>query len=271
MKKLIIIVILLLVAAGSYYYFNSNNTQITSESYEYINIEKGNIKKTVSATGKIIPTSTIILSSEISGKIVEIQKDYNEQINKGDVLAIFDQNPFTLNVEETETSVEISESKLKQKKASLEKAKSELNNSISNKTGSESKLDDFSLYVKKLLNNLEDKKVLISDGKSLVIITKFKSYYKYPIDRTPLNYILDKEFLVKKIRDLDQRIVNDELINFTIFKNNNEINIFFDKIKFNLIGWQTIDIYQNLNITYISSIQKNRILKKNLFKLPEKD
>ena len=46
---------------------------------------------------------------------------------------------------------------------------------------------------------------------------------------------------------------------------------FFDKIKFDLIGWQTIDIYQNLNITYISSIQKNRILKKNLFKLPEKD
>ena len=128
-------------------------------------------------------------------------------------------------------------------------------------------------YPKKIFcrYNLEDKKVLISDGKSLVINTKFKSYYKYPIDRTPLNYILDKEFLVKKIRDLDQRIVNDEFINFTIFKNDNEINIFFDKIKFNLIGWQTIDIYQNLNITYISSIQKNRILKKNLFKLPEKD
>ena len=128
-------------------------------------------------------------------------------------------------------------------------------------------------YPKKIFcrYNLEDKKVLISDGKSLVINTKFKSYYKYPIDRTPLNYILDKEFLVKKIRDLDQRIVNDKFINFTIFKNDNEINIFFDKIKFDLIGWQTIDIYQNLNITYISSIQKNRILKKNLFKLPEKD
>ena len=31
----------------------------------------------------------------------------------GDVLAIFDQNPFILNVDETETSVEISKSKLK--------------------------------------------------------------------------------------------------------------------------------------------------------------
>ena len=77
MKKLIIILILWLAAASSYYYYYYylNDTQVTSDSYEYIDIEKGNIKKTVSATGKIIPTSTLILSSEISGKIVEIQKD----------------------------------------------------------------------------------------------------------------------------------------------------------------------------------------------------
>ena len=160
MKKILVLVSLIAIGVLSYYFYNQNNTQVSTELYEYVKIEKGNIKKVVSATGKIIPTSTLILSSEISGKIVEIKKDYNEKINKGDVLAIFDQNPFILNVDETETSVEISKSKLKQKNASLEKAKSELNNSISNKKGSESKLDDFSLYLKKLSGNLEDKKAL---------------------------------------------------------------------------------------------------------------
>tara|TARA_B110001452_G_scaffold267271_1_gene276513 strand:- start:280 stop:858 length:579 start_codon:yes stop_codon:yes gene_type:complete len=128
-------------------------------------------------------------------------------------------------------------------------------------------------YPKKIFcrYNLKNEKLLISDGKYLVINTKFKSYYRYPIDKTPLNYILDKEFLIKKIKNLDQRIVNDEFLNFTIFKNDSEINLFFDKNKFDLVGWQTIDIYQNLNITYISSIRKNQILKKNLFKLPERD
>ena len=158
MKKITVLILLIVIGVVGYYFYNQNNTQVSTELYEYVKIEKGNIKKVVSATGKIIPTSTLILSSEISGKIVEIKKDYNEKINKGDVLAIFDQNPFILNVEETETSVDISKSKLKQKKASLEKAKSELNNSISNKTGSDSKLDELSLYVKKLLNNLKDKK-----------------------------------------------------------------------------------------------------------------
>ncbi|MDC0233003.1 efflux RND transporter periplasmic adaptor subunit [Pelagibacteraceae bacterium] len=160
MKKILVLILIIAIGALSYYFYNQNNTQVSTELYEYVKIEKGNIKKVVSATGKIIPTSTLILSSEISGKIVEIKKDYNEKINKADVLAIFDQNPFILNVDETETSVEISKSKLKQKNASLEKAKSELNNSISNKKGSESKLDDFSLYLKKLSGNLEDKKAL---------------------------------------------------------------------------------------------------------------
>ena len=161
MKKFILFVLAIIIAGGGYYYFFvSNNTEVATTSYEYIKIEKGNIKKTVSATGKIIPTSTLTLSSEISGKIVEINKDYNEQISKGEVLAIFDQNPFTLDVKESQTSVDISKSKLKQKQASLEKAKSELNNSVANKYGAESRLEDSNLYLSKLKENLEERKAL---------------------------------------------------------------------------------------------------------------
>ncbi len=160
MNKIIISILIIVLAGGGYYYFSLKNTEVATTSYEYIKIEKGNIKKTVSATGKIIPTSTLTLSSEISGKIVEINKDFNEQVNKGEVLATFDQNPFMLNVKESQTLVDISRSKLKQKEASLEKAISELSNSVSNKYGAESRLSDSSLYIKKLNENLEEKKKL---------------------------------------------------------------------------------------------------------------
>ena len=163
MKKIIFLLVIILLVSGGFYYYNLNNNQISTTSYEYIQIEKGNIRKTISATGKIIPTSTLILSSEISGKIVNIEKDFNETIKAGDVLATFDQNPFELNVKETQTSVDISNSKLKQKKASLEKANSELNNAKSNSSGAKSKLNDFILYVKKLEENLEDKKTLFKN------------------------------------------------------------------------------------------------------------
>ena len=110
-------------------------------------------------------------------------------------------------------------------------------------------------------------KVLISNGKSLVIKTR-TSYYRYPLEKTALNLILDKNFLINKIYDLEERIVDNSLINFTIKEGDNEINIFFDKQTYDLVGWQNTDIYQNFNITFLSSIRKNRVLSKNLFKIP---
>ena len=113
-------------------------------------------------------------------------------------------------------------------------------------------------------------KILVSNGKSLVIKTN-ASYYLYPLEKTPLNLILDKSFLVKKIIKSNERIIDDKFINFTFNEQENEINIFFDKKTYNLIGWQTLDVYQNLSITYLNSIIKNKDIKKNLFKLPSKN
>tara|TARA_Y100000768_G_C23895267_1_gene642268 strand:+ start:420 stop:917 length:498 start_codon:yes stop_codon:yes gene_type:complete len=113
-------------------------------------------------------------------------------------------------------------------------------------------------------------KILVSNGKSLVVKTR-TSYYRYPLEKTPLNLILDKEFLIKKINDLDERIVDKDLINYTIIEKDSEIKIFFDSKTYDLVGWQNTDIYQNFNITFISSIRKNRVLSKNLFKIPSQN
>ena len=110
-------------------------------------------------------------------------------------------------------------------------------------------------------------KILVSNGKSLVVKT-ISSYYRYPLEKTPLYVILDKNILIKKIKSLKERTIDNNLINFTILENNNEINIFFDKQTYDLIGWQNTDMYQNFNITFLSSIRKNRVLSKNLFNIP---
>ena len=128
-------------------------------------------------------------------------------------------------------------------------------------------------YPKKIFCKYMNKnqKILVSNGKSLVIKTNKPSYYHYPLDKTPLNYILDKKFLLNEIQFLNERIVDEKFINFKILKNDNEINIFFDKKNFFLIGWQIIDIYQNLNITFLSSVKKNTKVNKSLFLIPSQD
>ena len=119
------------------------------------------------------------------------------------------------------------------------------------------------IYCKYIKNN----KVLVSNGKSLVIKTR-TSFYRYPLNKTPLNLILDKKFLIKKIYNLKENILDKTYIDYAIVENDNKINIFFDYGTFNLMGWQTKDIYQNVNITYLSSVQVNQQVDKNLFKLP---
>ncbi|NMN67309.1 outer membrane lipoprotein-sorting protein [Candidatus Pelagibacter ubique] len=114
-----------------------------------------------------------------------------------------------------------------------------------------------------------NKKTIISDGKSLVIKNKNSSnYYIYPLTKTPLVFLLDKEFLISKMNSLEARVIENKYINYTIFENDNKINIFFDKKNLTLVGWQTEDIYQNLVITFISSIKINKKIDDKIFILP---
>ena len=113
-------------------------------------------------------------------------------------------------------------------------------------------------------------KIIVSNGKSLVIKTTNKgSYYIYPLHKTPLVFLLDKEYLISKINILEPREIDNKYLNFTIFENNNEINIFFDVKNLSLVGWQTEDIYQNLAVTFISSVKINQEINNKIFILPK--
>jgi len=111
---------------------------------------------------------------------------------------------------------------------------------------------------------------MVSNGRTLVITNKKKSnYYLYPLKRTPLELILDKDFLIKEIENLEGRNIDNRYYNFTIINNNNKINIFFNNKNYNLIGWQTEDIYQNLAITFISKVKTNQEIDQEIFKIPK--
>ena len=126
-------------------------------------------------------------------------------------------------------------------------------------------------YPKKIFCRYDNikKKIMISNGKSLVIKNEFNNqYYVYPLKKTPLELILDKKYLISKIKKLNSRLVDNRYLKFTLDSKDQKINIFFDKKTLNLVGWQTEDIYQNLVITFISNIKINKKIDKNIFKLP---
>ena len=127
-------------------------------------------------------------------------------------------------------------------------------------------------YPKKIycLYNNFNKKIMVSNGKSLVIKNQTNNqYYFYLLKKTPLELILDKNYLINQIKNVEGRIVDNKYFNFTLVNNDNKINIFFDNETLNLIGWQTEDIYQNLVITFISKVKINQKIDKKIFKLPK--
>ena len=117
-----------------------------------------------------------------------------------------------------------------------------------------------------------NKKIIVSNGKSLVIKNRRSGiYYIYPLNKTPLMFLLDQEYLISKMNILEPRELDNKYLNFRIFENKNEINIFFDKKSLSLIGWQTEDIYKNFAVTFISYVKINQKINNKIFILPTKN
>ena len=127
-------------------------------------------------------------------------------------------------------------------------------------------------YPKKIFCEYEirNNKIIVSNGKSLVI-KKGKQYFRYPIKSTPFEFLLDKNFLIEKIKNNSLNETNEKYLFFQIKENNNNINIFFSKKNYELIGWQVEDIYQNLVVTYIFNTSINSDVNEKLFILPKID
>tara|TARA_A100000164_G_C21848759_1_gene743953 strand:- start:73 stop:627 length:555 start_codon:yes stop_codon:yes gene_type:complete len=114
------------------------------------------------------------------------------------------------------------------------------------------------------------KKILVSNGNSLVIkINKKNQYYRYPLDKTPLNILLNKQYLINKINKIEGSLIDEKYYLFSIIENNNKLNIFFEKENLKLTGWQTEDIYQNLSVTFIYNVIENIYIDQKIFLLPK--
>ena len=117
------------------------------------------------------------------------------------------------------------------------------------------------------------KKLIIANNKKLAVIKKrYKRVYIYPLKKTPLFFLLNKENILKLIQNYKPSYIDDELIEYRFNDNNsNEINIFFDKDSLNLSGWKTIDAYSNEVNFLIKNVKTNILIKDKIFSIPKEE
>jgi len=82
MKK--IIVSLLIIAC---FFPGCSANKQGSAAYEFTNIKRGVIERTVSASGTINPVSAVKVLPRMSGKVETVYVDYNDTVKRGDILA----------------------------------------------------------------------------------------------------------------------------------------------------------------------------------------
>jgi HlyD family secretion protein len=104
MKKILIIAGIIIVLFLVYFIF-SRSKSTTKTEYEYYVIKKDTIVRKITATGTLNASKTIDVGTQVSGIVSEVFVDYNDIVEKGQVIAMIDTVTLATSVVEQEANV----------------------------------------------------------------------------------------------------------------------------------------------------------------------
>jgi HlyD family secretion protein len=85
-------------------------------------VSRGDVMRTVTATGTVNPVLTVIVGSYVSGVIKEVTCDYNTKVRQGQVCAKIDPGPYQTVVDQNRANLEVAKAQLEKDKANLANA-----------------------------------------------------------------------------------------------------------------------------------------------------
>lgn len=91
-------------------------------TFDTVAVEKGDVSRVVSASGAVQPLNKVDVGSEVSGKIIKLNVDFNSKVKKDEVLAVVDPSTF-------QSAVEQANAALLQAQASVATAKANIQHS----------------------------------------------------------------------------------------------------------------------------------------------
>ncbi len=123
-KKLIyggIALLLVLAIAGGLIAATRGGTKIDPSKLQ--KVEKGDLAKSVVATGKVTPITKVEVKSKASGIVKHLLVDAGDKVKKGQLLAQLDKEEIQAQVEQSRAAVEAAEANVKSTEADFERAK----------------------------------------------------------------------------------------------------------------------------------------------------
>lgn len=120
-KILVVAAFTSLIVIGAVLVSNANGN--SEYIFETSKIQKGSISNTVTATGTLQATNTVVVGTQVSGVIEKIYVDFNSSVKKGQLIAELDKSTLKSNLENAEADVSNTEAELEYQKSNFERNK----------------------------------------------------------------------------------------------------------------------------------------------------
>jgi len=123
MKKKIYIsvIVLVLLLLSIYYFFFTGDKK--AQQYSFIQVIRGNVSQTITATGTLQAVTTVDVGTQVSGKITKLYVDFNDHVRKGQLLAVIDTTTLITQVNDGRSNLEKAKSNYHQAQVTNEKNK----------------------------------------------------------------------------------------------------------------------------------------------------
>ena len=106
--------------AGAGVYFGVQKTDNSTDAqFQTQPARQGSLKISVSATGTLLPTTQVDVGTEISGTVESINADFNDHVQKGQILAKLNPDHYEARVAQSKAALEVARAKVEESKATV--------------------------------------------------------------------------------------------------------------------------------------------------------
>jgi HlyD family secretion protein len=114
MKKLILASATVVILAGAGFWYYGNNGKAEVSPYRFVTLDHGSLESVVTSTGTLRPVRTVQVGTQVSGRIDRLLVDFNDNVRRGQLLAMIDTTFLVSAIRDSETGVQRARAQLAQ-------------------------------------------------------------------------------------------------------------------------------------------------------------
>lgn len=123
-RGVLAVVVLAVLGVGAYAY-QQRDAKAAAGAYRTAQVERGDIRVSISATGTLAAISTVDVGSQISGQVTDVLVDFNDRVRRDQIIARIDPSTFQAQIAQGAASVASARANLATAQATLRNAEAD--------------------------------------------------------------------------------------------------------------------------------------------------